>query len=89
MKYLLPRQNQLKYKEKITMFLDYLSTYPMAKFRYTAFDMVLHMNSDAAFLVPPKARSRLAGFSIVVTIMKIQQHRDQNSTGWYIYDAKL
>ena len=47
---------------KITMLLDYLATYPNAKIRYTASDMILHVDSDAAFLVAPKARSRVAGF---------------------------
>ena len=44
------------------MLLDYLSTYPHAKIRYTASYMILHVDSDAAFLVAPKARSRVAGF---------------------------
>ena len=47
---------------KIKMLLDYLSTYPNAKIRYTASDMILYVDSDAAFLVAPKARSRVAGF---------------------------
>ena len=48
--------------EKIKMLLDYLSTYPEAKIRYTASDMILHLDSDAAYLVAPKARSRIAGY---------------------------
>ena len=48
--------------EKIHMLLDYLSTYPNAKIRYNASDMILHLESDAAYLVALKARSRIAGF---------------------------
>ena len=44
------------------MLLDYLSTYPDAKIRYTKSDMILHLDSDAAYLVAPKARSRVAGY---------------------------
>ena len=48
--------------EKIKMLLDYLSTYPEAKIRYTKSEMILHLDSDAAYLVAPKARSRIAGY---------------------------
>ena len=44
------------------MLKDYLSTYPNAVIRFYASDMVLHVESDAAYLVLPKARSRMAGF---------------------------
>ena len=44
------------------MLLEYLSTYPDAKVRYYASDMILHVDSDAAYLVAPKAKSRIAGF---------------------------
>ena len=42
--------------------MDYLNTYPDAYIRYHASDMVLYVNSDAAYLVAPKARSRIAGY---------------------------
>lgn len=48
--------------DKIIMLLDYLCTYPNAKIRYTMSDMMLHIDSDAVFLVAPKALSRVAGF---------------------------
>ena len=51
-----------KTTEKINMLLDYLSTYPDAKIRYFASDMILTIDSDAAYLVAPKARSRVAGY---------------------------
>jgi len=41
--------------------MDYAHTYPNAILRYYASDMCLHVDSDAAFLVLPKARSRGAG----------------------------
>ena len=44
------------------MLMDYLSTYPTAIIRYHASDMCLHIDSDAAYLVLPKARSRGAGY---------------------------
>ena len=48
--------------DKLNMLKDYLSTYPNAVIRFYASDMVLHVESDAAYLVLPKARSRMAGF---------------------------
>ena len=42
--------------------MDYLNTYPNASIRYHASDMILHIDSDAAYLVAPKSRSRVAGF---------------------------
>jgi hypothetical protein len=43
------------------MLMDYAATYPTAIIRYHASDMVLHIDSDAAYLVLPNARSRYAG----------------------------
>jgi len=43
------------------MLLDYVATYPDAIIRYHASDMVLHVDSDAAYIVLPNARSRYAG----------------------------
>ena len=48
--------------EKIQMLLDYLHTFPNAKIRFHASDMQLHIDSDAAYLVAPKAKSRIAGY---------------------------
>ena len=44
------------------MLLDYSSTHPNAVIKYYATDMILHMETDAAYLVAPKARSRISGF---------------------------
>ena len=51
-----------KTNEKITMLLDYSNTYKIAKIRFYASDMKLHVNSDAAYMVAPKAKSRIAGY---------------------------
>ena len=45
--------------------MDYAATYPNAKLRYFASDMILHVDSDAAYLVQPGARSRIAGYYIL------------------------
>ena len=49
-------------QQKIQMLLDYLNTYPNAKVRFYASDMKLQIDSDAAYLVAPKAKGRIAGF---------------------------
>ena len=47
--------------QKCTQLLDYVSTHPNATIRYHAIGMILHVDSDAAYLVLPRAHSRLAG----------------------------
>lgn len=47
--------------KKCNQLLDYAATYPNAVIRYHASDMILHVDTDAAYLVLPKARSRIAG----------------------------
>ena len=42
--------------------MDYAATYPDVYVRYYASDMVLHVDSDAAYLVMPQAKSRIAGY---------------------------
>ena len=42
--------------------LDYAATYPHIIVRYYASDIVLAINSDAAYLVLPNAKSRIAGY---------------------------
>ena len=44
------------------MLMDYASTFPNAVIRYIASDMCLSLDSDAAYLVQPQARSRYAGY---------------------------
>ena len=49
-------------KRKCARILDYVATYPAVILRYHASNMQLHIDSDAAYLVAPKAKSRIAGF---------------------------
>ena len=51
-----------KTKQQAQQLMDYLATYPKAYIRYHASDMILNIDSDAAYLVAPKARSRVAGY---------------------------
>ena len=55
-----PTQHTL---QKIQMLFDYLNTYPDAEIRFYASDMKLYVDSDAAYLVAPKAKSRISGYS--------------------------
>ena len=51
----------IKTKQQIQHLLDYVNSYPTAYLRFHASDMELTVDSDAAYLVMPKARSRIAG----------------------------
>lgn len=51
----------LETNKKVKMLMDYLATYPNAKLRFYAGSMILCVESDAAYLVLPNARSRVAG----------------------------
>ena len=53
-----PTQETVK---KRNMLMDYAHTYPNAKIRYHASDMYIHIDSNAAYLVHPQSRSRVAG----------------------------
>ena len=48
--------------KKCKRILDYVATYPQVYIQYHASDMVLNIDSDAAYLVLPEAKSRIAGF---------------------------
>ena len=49
-------------RQKCLRLLDYAATYQNAFICYHASDMILNIDSDAAYLVIPKAKSRIAGF---------------------------
>ena len=51
-----------KTNNKIQMLLDYLNTYKNAVIRFYRSDMKLHIDLDTAYLVAPKAKSRIAGY---------------------------
>ena len=50
-----------KTKAAVEHFLDYIATNPEAKIIYRASDMQLKVDSDAAYLLEPKARSQARG----------------------------
>ena len=50
--------------DKTNHLLDYCCTYTDSKIRYYASDMVLWVDSDAAYLVLPGAKSRIAGTAV-------------------------
>ena len=54
-----PTENTRKEMEWL---LDYAATYPNPKLRFYASDMVLHVDSDVAYLVLPNSKSCYAGY---------------------------
>ena len=54
-----PTTNTIK---KCQRLLDYMYTYKNTSIRYHKSDMLLHVDSDAAYLILPKARSRVTGY---------------------------
>lgn len=50
--------------------MDSVNTYSNAFLRFYASDMVLHIDTDAAYLVLPKARSRIAGYFYCANLPK-------------------
>ena len=65
-----------KTNAKAQMLMDYAHTYPDATIRNHASDMQLYIDSDAAYLVLPKACSRGAGNFYFSNKLKIQ-HKSQ------------
>ena len=68
---ILPALNQLSTQQSkptlqtnddATMLLDFAATYPHAKIRFHASEMILNIDTDAAYLVMPNAKSRIAGY---------------------------
>ena len=49
-------------RKKCQQILDYVATYPNAYTRYHSSNMILNIDSDAAYLVLPQAKSRIAGY---------------------------
>ena len=51
-----------KFTEKeMNWLMDYSATYPDVTIRYHSSGMVLHVESDTAYLVAPNTKSRVAG----------------------------
>ena len=42
--------------------MNYCATYPSVKMRLYASKMILHVDSDAAYLIAPRAKSRISGY---------------------------
>jgi hypothetical protein len=61
-----------KVKAKVQQLLDYANTYKNVFVRYYASDMQLHVDTDAAYLVLPKAKSRIAGY------FRLLHHKDSS-----------
>lgn len=45
--------------------MDYTATYPNVKLCFFKSDLILHVDSDAAYLVQLNAKSRIAGYNIL------------------------
>ena len=60
-------------KGKAQQLMDYVATYPNAYIRYYASDMILNIDSDAAYLVAKKSRSRVAGYYHLSSDPKIKK----------------
>ena len=67
-----------KTMEKAQRLMDYVHTYPNAYIRFHASDMILNIDSDAAYLVAPKARSRVAGYYHLSSNPLISKHPTLN-----------
>ena len=51
-----------KTRKKCERLLDYVATYPNVRLRFHVSDMKLYVDSDAVYLVTPKAKSRFLGY---------------------------
>ena len=58
--------------------MDYLHTYPNAYIHFYASDMILHVDSNAAYLVAPKVRRRIAGYFHLLDHPNITKHPKLN-----------
>ena len=58
--------------------MDYAATYPNVYVRYYASDMVLLIDSNAAYLVLPNTRSRIAGYFQLNDYPQRVEHPDVN-----------
>ena len=52
----------MKIEQTCQCLLDYAATYLNTFIRYYTSEIILHVESDAAYNVMPKARSRIAGY---------------------------
>ena len=59
--------------------MNFLNTHDDAYLPFYASDMVLHVDSDNAYLVCPKARSRVAGYYYLLKHPNITKHLALNA----------
>ena len=59
--------------------MDYINTYPSPYLRFYASDMILSIDSDAAYLVVPGAKSRVAGYFYLTNAMSSQNSGSPNA----------
>ena len=66
-------------KVKSHMLLDYAASHKDAKICYYASGMILHVETDATYLVIPKAQSRIAGYYYLSSIPPPPPRRSQQT----------
>jgi hypothetical protein len=67
-----------KTKEKAQQLMDYMHTHPNAYIRYYASGMILLIDSNAAYLVAQKSRSRVAGYFYLADYPDVSKHPTLN-----------
>ena len=65
-------------RKKAHQIMDYAATFPNTYVRYYASDMMLQVDSDAAYLVQPQAKSRIAGYFQLNNLPKSTPHPTVN-----------
>ena len=63
-----------KTKRKCQKMMDYAATYPDIFIQYYTRDLILNVDSDAEYLVAPKAKSRISGH------FNLSDHLDRTQT---------
>ena len=67
-----------KKKKKAQQLMDYMHTHPNTYILYYASGMILLIDSDAAYLVAPKSRSRVAGYFYLSDYPDVIKHPTLN-----------
>ena len=66
----------------IKQLLDYAATRPDAKIRFYASDMILYVDSDAAYLVLPNAKTRADGYYYLSNLTPAHKDPPINGAIW-------
>ena len=75
-------------KKRMKWLLVYTATYSNPKLRFCASDMVLHIDSDATYLVLPNSKSPYAGIFIFLIHHQHTEIQIQSSTHQFISIVK-